>query len=64
VLPFLICALNGGEWSVSLSQGKSPWQHLDRRLSGPRNGLDAVEKRTISCPLPIKKISGEMSDYW
>jgi hypothetical protein len=27
-------------------QGKSPWYPLERRLIGPRGGLDAVENRT------------------
>jgi hypothetical protein len=40
-------------WVVSFTplplytQGKSPWYPLDRRLSGPRAGLDEVSKRKI-----------------
>jgi len=37
---------------VALRRGKSPTYPLDRRLSGPRVGLDAVSKRTPSLPLP------------
>jgi hypothetical protein len=39
VPPFLISALDGGEWLASHSshltpQGKNPWHPLDRRLGG------------------------------
>jgi len=30
--------------------GKSPWYPVDRRLDGPRAGLDAVTKRKNPCP--------------
>jgi hypothetical protein len=32
------------------SQGKSPWYPLNRRLGGPRAGVDAMEKRKIPSP--------------
>jgi len=32
---FLTLALDGGEWSASHSQGKSPQYPLERRMGGP-----------------------------
>jgi hypothetical protein len=45
---FLTSALDGGEWSVSRPQGKSPWYPLDRRLGGPqgRSGRGGEEKNS------------------
>jgi len=47
---FLTSAVDGGEWSASrpyrFKPGKSHRNPLDRRLGGPRAGLDtAVAKR-------------------
>jgi hypothetical protein len=52
---FLNSALDGGEWSASrpgraLLPRKGPPVPLDRRLVGPRAGLDAEAKRKILCP--------------
>jgi hypothetical protein len=41
---FLTLALVGGEWSA-LPRRKSARYPLDRRLGGPRTGLDDVKKR-------------------
>jgi len=35
---------------AALPQGKSPWYPLDRRLGGPRTGLDVVVRRKIPSP--------------
>jgi hypothetical protein len=44
--PFLTSALDGGEWSG----GRSPEYHWIGGWVGSRAGLDAAEKREISCP--------------
>jgi len=54
--PFLISALDGGEWSDSRSGrfilGKSPWYPLDRRLDGPQScsGRGGEEKNSQPQP--------------
>jgi hypothetical protein len=52
----LTSALDAGDWSPSCPgrfthKEKAPGTHLDRRLGGPRAGLNAVAKRN-SQPLP------------
>jgi hypothetical protein len=52
---FLTSALDWGEWSASrpdraLPRGKDPRYPLDRRLGGPRTGLEAEARRKILCP--------------
>jgi hypothetical protein len=47
---FLTSQLDGGGWPASsrgrfTPRGKSPPSALDRRLGGPRAGLDDIEKR-------------------
>jgi hypothetical protein len=56
VPPFLISALDGGEWSASrlarfTSGERSPWYALDKRLGGPhsRSGRCGED---INLPLP------------
>jgi hypothetical protein len=49
---FLTTALVGGEWSASLPgrftpEERAPRYGLDKRLDGPRAGLDDMERRTI-----------------
>jgi hypothetical protein len=53
---FLNSALVGGEWWASrpgrfAPRGMIPRYPLDRRLGGPRVGVEAVEKKEI-LPLP------------
>jgi hypothetical protein len=48
--PFLTHALDGGEWSASRPGERVPGIHRIGGRVGPRTGLDAVEKRKISCP--------------
>jgi hypothetical protein len=55
VRPFLASALDGGEWSASRPGRFTPGErasstHWIKGWVGPRAGLDAVEKRTISFP--------------
>jgi hypothetical protein len=49
----LTSVLVGGEWSASswpcLPPGKDPWYPLDRRLGGPRAGLDTEARGKILC---------------
>ena len=53
---FITSALDGGEWSTSSPGRFTPGERnlctLNRSLSGPRAGLDVLEKRKISCTLP------------
>jgi hypothetical protein len=53
--PFLTTASDGGEWSATLTSCFTPREiapgtHWIGGWVGPRAGLDAVEKRRISCP--------------
>jgi hypothetical protein len=52
---FLTSALDRDEWPVSLlwplfHQRKNPRYLLERRLDGPKAGLDVVTKRKIADP--------------
>jgi hypothetical protein len=37
-------------------QEKSPWYPVDRRLGGPRTGVDAVVKRKIPNPFRVSNV--------
>jgi hypothetical protein len=50
VKEYLNAFLSGGSRRLLYLQGKGRWYSLDKRLSGPQRGLDAVEKRKTSCP--------------
>jgi hypothetical protein len=61
VPPFLTATLDGAEWSASCSGCFAPGETcsgslLDRKLGGPRSGLDAVEKIKILHLLEIKPL--------
>jgi hypothetical protein len=53
--PFLISALDRGEWSASrpdrfIPEERTPDTHWINGWLGPRAGLDSVETRKFSCP--------------
>jgi hypothetical protein len=58
--PLIIDLDTSWRWVVSLMprplypQGKSPWYTLDRRLGGPQNSLDDMEKRKFLALLGLE----------
>jgi len=47
----LTSALDGGEWSASHSQGKSPQHPLDKRLGGPQSHFGHGSEEKNSQPI-------------
>jgi hypothetical protein len=48
--PFLTSALDGSEWLAERPSRSAPYTQCIEGCMGSRVGLDAVEKRNVSCP--------------
>jgi hypothetical protein len=66
---FLTSVLDGGEWSTSIPGRFTPGEralgtHWIEGWMGPRAGVEAMEKRKISCPCQESKPGRSVRSSW